>query len=300
MGESRGARAKGQIRRERTFVVRDLPNAGDRMDAAAQSVLDRIESGKVPLPMLPVAAQRALALAGDPDAPTRELSEAVSREPLATARLIKIANSPVYGGVKQVTSVSAAVARLGTRALRDLLYQVVAEAHVFRGSDARLVERERAHGLTTGFAAKSICTRLGIDREYAFLCGLVHDIGRVVALGLLRSSRDEPLHAFERNLLLDRLHPDVGARLAEAWNLPPLAREAIHRHHVYRDWEQPGDYSQMGHVVAVADRVAHHCAEDQKAGDDPRAEAAAYELGLSPEDVEQIVRDSQALAQASG
>jgi HD-like signal output (HDOD) protein len=77
---------------------------------------------------------------------------------------------------------------------------------------------------------------------------------------------------------VQRLHGIAGVRIAEAWALPAILREAIARHHDPKS----GAYSQIGHAIAVAERLAAHygCGcTDESTGD---GLAIVHELGLDP------------------
>ena len=90
------------------------------------------------IPMLPAVAQRALSVAGDPDVSIRSLADLIEPDAPTTARVLAIANGPLYAPAKKVTNLKAAMMLLGVGLVRDILYQSVAEAHIFRGASATL------------------------------------------------------------------------------------------------------------------------------------------------------------------
>ena len=245
------------------------------------------KGGKVP--MLPAEAQRMMALARSPEVTLREIEEVLRHEPTIVAQILRMANSPFYARGRKLTNLHAAVGLLGTGTLRDLMFRAVTDAHVFRGRASHCLALRRHHGLACALAARATCERLGIDAEYAFLCGLLHDLGEIFVMQVLERDPPEGLDAADQLRLVHDLHTAVGARVAKAWKLPALVVEAIARHHRYRSDERR-EYSQIGNVIAVADLVAGHLG----AHTDPRPvdlsrDAAPFELGLAPADVEAIL-----------
>lgn len=269
-----------------------------RVKTVAADVLRMLTTDRLNIPMLPQAATEAMQLASDPTTSFKTIERVVSGDPLLAARVLAVANSPLYGG-QNIRSLARALQRLGTGTLRDILYQAVAEAHIFRGDEGTALENERHHGVCVGLAARAVCKRVGLDSGYAFVCGLLHDLGRPVLLTLLRANRPESLTPVELGLVIDRLHSFFGAHLAATWSLPKLVAEACRRHHAYHESEKR-PYSQIGNAIAVADRLANH----QGAGRSPRpisltADRAYYDLGLAPGDVQEMLLELQEQSNAA-
>jgi hypothetical protein len=76
--------------------------------------------------------------------------------------------------------------------------------------------------------------RLGAQQ--AFLCGLLHDFGRVVALAsleeILTAQPSGTLAEGDWMGIVDRLHVELGTLVGARWNLPDLLVEVIAGHHL--------------------------------------------------------------------
>lgn len=254
-----------------------------RLRRASEALIDAAKAPGMKLPLLPETAGEALRLANDPKTAMNRLERVVARDGVLAARVLMVAGSSAYTGGR-VRSVGAALAVLGTGAVRDVLYQAVLECHVFHGKHEAAARRERDHAVVVGHLARVACRLIGFDQDQAFICGLLHDIGRV-ALGTLASHAAlTELDATDAAAVLESAHAAVGAHLVVAWKLPALAVEAVRRHHVYAGFGPNGDgYSQIGHAVNVADRVAAHLGAGRPAralGDDDLA--AMHALGIDP------------------
>lgn len=275
-------RGRRQIDPGRVHVIEadDTAARHRRIREIARALGQAVEDPKFRLPLLPETAAEALQLANDPNTPMNRLERVVSRDTALAARMLAVATSPAYAGTG-VRSLTAALQRLGTGAVRDILYQAVMECHVFRGNE-RAVRAEREHAVAVGSIARSLCAAVGFDPQYTFVCGLLHDLGRT-AIHTLRDR--EPLvgaaDIFDE--VAEIVHPNLGAHMAARWKLPALVIEGVRRHHRYRDFDGEGAYSQIGHVLAVSNMLAHRLGIGRPAMPESDATLAlVYELGLDP------------------
>ncbi len=110
-------------------------------------------------------------------------------------------------------------------------------------ASARRCSRKRSRGNTRN------------NVEDAFLCGLLHDVGRPVLLqALVTQLKDAKLNADREAVLalVAELHEAAGSALAKAWALPDTVVTALAKHHAPKpELELPV------RIVALADRFAH-------------------------------------------
>lgn len=208
------------------------------------------------LPMLPMVATDALALASNPEASFRDIDRVIGTDAFISGKVISAANSALYDTGQPVSSLMGALNRLGMGTLRDILFQAVAEAHFFRGADARLLEEQRQHAIATAHACRLVANLIRLNTEYPFLCGLLHDIGRTVLFEKLQKSPPPELRVEELPHVVDAFHPVIGAEVARHWELPDKVAEAALHHHNFVDPKIPGGgHSQIGNLVAAAERA---------------------------------------------
>lgn len=118
----------------------------------------------------------------DPDCHIERAVKLVSAEPLLAARVVAIANSAAYNpGGREITSVNAAVSRLGFRPLRSLIAAQIMRQFASMLSDPGLRIKAAQlweHSAQTAAIAHVIAKRItGEDPETAFFAGIVHDVG---------------------------------------------------------------------------------------------------------------------------
>jgi putative nucleotidyltransferase with HDIG domain len=166
-------------------------------------------------------------------------------------RVLGAANSAANRGTAPMRTVRDAVQRLGLTEVRDL---VMAEAITLRifstgGGYADTMAKLRVHSLATARLAGMVAQATGIDGGYAFLCGLLHDIGLAAILLALGSiSRGEvPPDLAALWPIAVAAHGTIGAQIARLWTLPEEIARVI-EHHA----DAPGDGEPSALVAAVA------------------------------------------------
>ena len=93
-------------------------------------------------------------------------------------------------------------------------------------------------GLATGFCGKSIAAQIGQDQDMAFLCGLLHAIGKPFVVHTVNHYRQDTAELLPWSAmvqLMQESYIEVGRQLGEAWDFPVPVKEAItlHEDHAY-------------------------------------------------------------------
>ena len=210
------------------------------MSEPIQDLLDDAEH----LISLPAAYVRLNELVDDPSSTADQIGHVITQDVALTARLLRIANSPLYGFSTQIDTVSRAVTVLGTQQVRDLA--LATSAHkTFSGIPNELVSMESfwEHSILCALSARTLAMDcLKRQREAVFVGGLLHDIGQLVLYHLLPDLSRQTLEACldgpnelesqdaEREIIgFD--HAEVGGELAHRWSLPTNLQECIAYHH---------------------------------------------------------------------
>ncbi len=213
-----------------TTVVR--PPEAEIVEAQLVSAL---ATGRAGLPLLPAAAAEALRLAEDPRTNMSNIAHLVDRDPPLAARFVALASSAAYSRGARIVTTQAALVRIGLASSRDLLLQVVYER-----SNAELpyyqseVARSFSHSLETAIAAKIVDREYGRPHGYAYLCGLLHDIGEARIYRILAHMPEPPSPEIAARIA-ERHHQSAGADIARAWRLPPDIASACALHHALTD-----------------------------------------------------------------
>ncbi len=196
------------------------------------------------LPPIPATALQALQMTSDPRSSVRDLQKVIVRDQGLAAKILRIVNSAMYCLSREVSTVSHAVAILGMESIRSIIMaasvQQVFQTGAIRSHDlgTKLLSD---HSWGAAVCARVIAQRTGYENpEEAFLCGLMHDIGKPVLLKNVPERYSQivndvyrgaaSFHAAELETF-GFSHAHVGALLAEKWNFPPQLSEGIGCHH---------------------------------------------------------------------
>ena len=200
-------------------------------------IAERVET----LPLLPGVLLKVMQMDPESDAYFDEMVTLAAQEPNLAVRLVRFANSAVSAPGRPVQTLYQAAMRLGTRECAHIA-TMLAVARVFEPQ----TESQRTlwrHSILVAYLARSISHRGGgqrEEREQSYLAGLLHDIGRFVMFESAAddlqtvseaacASPDELLETEKRLLGYD--HSQLGGRICERWELPPLLIEVVRRHH---------------------------------------------------------------------
>jgi putative nucleotidyltransferase with HDIG domain len=254
---------------------------------------------------LPSVGVRVNEVVNDPNSTAEDIAKLISQDPALAARVLRIANSPAYGLSAQITTITRALAIVGTQLIRDLVL-ATSTISAFKDIPNELVSLDNFwnHSLYCGIAARLLAEQRGMKHaETEFLAGLLHDIGQLVIF------RKEP-EAARRALLLSVEGPDdlalhkaeqavfgfdhaqVGATLLRHWHFPDLLVACVENHHAPQEEQKfPIEVS----LVHIANSIATLAEIDSVSEEDAvRTEPFAWDrLGLSRDVIEPTVRATQ-------
>ncbi len=248
------------------------------------------------LPPLPQVATQLLRLTADPDASAEDLRRVISTDQALTGQILKIANSAMFGMVREVTTLTQAIMTLGFSTIKSVVIASSAKNLYHRGTVGLQERLIWEHALVAAIASRAFAKTLRFPRvEEAFIGGLLHDIGKSV-MGVKFPERYSALLRTVYNergdglaLELDTFgfdHAMVGEALVQKWNLAPSLQQAARWHHDPIHAQE--DHLPLAAIVALANRLAL----EQKAGigDPIHLESAALQamdiLKLGPEALE--------------
>ncbi|MDO8925325.1 MAG: HDOD domain-containing protein [Sideroxyarcus sp.] len=255
------------------------------------------------LPAMPVIAQKLLALKLDSDEGERQMMLLIAQDPMISAKIIGLANSPLLGASRHITAVKDAAMMLGLTRVKSVATGIAVMSLVNKPIGRFDPQELWMHNLGVAFAMLPVVRAMPARNRPAddqiFLAGMLHDIG-YLALAHLDPERSDDLHTrlvieesrpaieVERELL-EVTHDELGAELAKHWNLPEEIVAVIRYHHT-PDAEEASEAQPLVRIVNITERlipsfglrefVGHHIADEEweALGIDPNqaAEIAAH------------------------
>lgn len=217
-------------------------------------VADSLLQGRYRLPALSEAAAKISRMRRDPRTSLKQISDIISTDPALTQALLRFVNSAAEGPIHPVDSLPMAVARVGFRKIRPLALAVCLYSAELRSPQLRQLQQPLwRHSVAVALLARHLAVKLKGDEDEAFLCGLLHDLGKAVLLGLiddLTTQAKAPSLATGRlEELLAQQHTKVGRRLHLSWSLPESLDAVAAFHHAP---EQAVESGKLVAIVAMA------------------------------------------------
>lgn len=197
------------------------------------------------MPSLSTTAMKVAEICKNPRTSPADLNRVISLDPVLTGRVLKLVNSAYYGLTGQVASLPRAIIMLGLNTVVNLAIStaVVENVSVKDSSGPLSSDTFWTHSLCVGVVAKLLSGLRGLPaavQEEHFVGGLLHDLGKVPLNNCFpedygqvfektREGQSSLLGAESETFGID--HGQVGAMIAEKWQLGSSLRDTLAYHH---------------------------------------------------------------------
>lgn len=216
-------------------------------------VQHELDANRLILPTLPDIALKVREAVSRGDTSAKTIADLIATDAALSARLIQIANSPLYRGSNEIKNIQMAVTRLGSKTIRTLITSLVMQ-QMFKPSSPMLTHYFKSiweHGVNVSAISRAIsCFVPHLSPDEAMLAGLLHQIGKLPILTLVEKIpefRDSPSRL---DKLLEKAHPHVGKIIMDTWQFPHELKLVPSEYVDFaRDHDGPADYVD---VVQVA------------------------------------------------
>jgi len=172
-----------------------------------------------------------------------ELSGVIGSDQALTLKILKLSNSAEYGFSRKITTVKDAIARLGFKPIKTMVFAIVSKSSFNREVQGYGLEKGDLwrNSITCAYYSRYLSglTDYG-DPEQAFTAGLLRDIGKLVLHEYVRKEYDEIVNMVNKEEIsfcraeekvLGVNHCRIGAMVAEKWNFPQVLVDVIKYHH---------------------------------------------------------------------
>jgi HD-like signal output (HDOD) protein len=276
---------------ERTFAARDRVQ-----DKQLQTVVTSLRS----LPSLPQVHHALLTELENNGGASAVIGQTVAQDAGLSAKVLQLANSPLFGRDYVVSSPVEAVLCLGTSMIAAVVLAQTLFKHYHSNSHQEFcLERVWSHCWKTAALAQCYAREQGLSRqaqEEAFLAGLLHETGRLILIDNFPAQYQAACDAARqtRSPLGPRLREvfqaapcEIAAYLLDLWGMPDSVVAAVSR------LEHPENEKAVGFTMASALYIADQVGSRETPPDPFPAEEwnASYlrSLGCS-EDIRQWTR----------
>jgi HD-like signal output (HDOD) protein len=218
------------------------------------------------IPSIPLVLIRIIQTLDEDKGSARELEELIMHDPALAARILRLSNSAFYSFRAKVKTISHAISLLGMNIVTSLAIGINIFDSFAKGakSETALINQLWMHSCGVAMVVREIWIkrcRKEKEGEFAFLCGLLHDLGKVILFKkypgqygpIFAASKSEldPAISFYENENYGVDHAAIGEMLAKQWGFPSELSFVIRRHHDITAAQSP-----LIHVVMLADQLA--------------------------------------------
>jgi HD-like signal output (HDOD) protein len=222
---------------------RDCNGAVDPGRKALPPAVQRALAKVTEIGTLPEVTARVLRAIEEPSATPKTVRQAVQHDPALTTKILKLVNSAFYGLPAQVANLERAIIMLGLSAVRNLAL-AASLSRLFKNE--RICEQFTTADLWRHCVAVGVCSqalaRKGrcVPGDEAFVAGLVHDMGLIVAQQTFREQvaavtqrcvAEPQNYCAAEEAAYGADHQALGGALATKWKFPPGVCHAVAYHH---------------------------------------------------------------------
>lgn len=296
-----------KLRESRGAFTPLTPEAEQQVVERVCQVVDYVCANPIEPPAMPALAPRILEVVRQPDVDIPVLVRVLEQDQAISAKLLSVANSAAFGPAKEIATLRDAIVYMGVEQTAQIAVVFAtkslfdadgrAELAMYRGRWARLF----SHGMTTAFAAGAFAAqKFRRSSDEAFLGGLFHDVGKVVALravsALTLAGEWDLVDELVMDEVLYRIHATPGAEFYDRWTLPKPLMQVCCDHHQH---ENAADAPQNFHVISIMSSLdalrAGSAADKRYAIDELRT--SAERLGMSDAELRVAHHDVQMFAE---
>lgn len=187
-----------------------------------------IESDEIILPVFNTNAVRIQEEIAKREPNLQIIEKIINSDQALSTQVLKIANSPFYRGLAEISNVRTAVMRLGMTEIEKIVLLATTQ-NQFKSSDKtvnQLMKKLWQHSVGCAYGTVWLSRRYtyGVDQSRAFFAGLFHDVGKLFILMVAEQiKRKYPTIKITDALLMEamaRLHAQEGSKLLMNWNVP--------------------------------------------------------------------------------
>ena len=246
-------------------TIKDIENVIDKLyklyriiiDAKTRSTISAITE----LPTLPSIYAEVLSELSKENYSLARIGDLINSDVGLSTTILKVINSEYFVLKREISSVKQAVTLLGSEIIKGLILTANVTREATVDEQIFSLENWQTHSLMCGMFCSAIAEYENMskeDIESAYVCGLLHDVGRIVlalqfpdkykrSLAISNATMRE-LDEVEKEVI-GASHSAVGAYLLGLWGLPDTVVEAVATHH------SPAQYTNIGEKFA---NILHH------------------------------------------
>ena len=279
--------------------LKDNPPLSGYAQIIAAKIRQDLAKDQLTVPILPEVARQVITLIDDPESDASQLAKLIQGDQALAGHVMRIANSAAYSPKASLVSLQQAIARLGMSLIGEICLSISTGTKLFKtpGYEQHIQQLWR-HAVLTALWSKEISRSVRRNVESAFICGLLHSIGRPLTLQLCidqAKTMDYDIDQREVFQLVDVLQHDLAITLLNRWQLPPIIIEAVE---YFDNYQQAPHYSVLAATVTAAALFANQCHQTVPDQETLLNCPALVDINLYREEIETLLSHSERIGQA--
>ncbi|WP_086934736.1 HDOD domain-containing protein [Agarilytica rhodophyticola] len=269
-----------------------------------EKLTERIEKKQLQVPMLPEVAGKVVRLTQDPESESADLAKLIQSDQILAAKVMRIANSAAYSPNSSMVSLQQAITRLGMKLITEIALSASVNTELFNtpGFESHIAY-EIKYSLLTGLWAKEVARACRKNVEAAFLTGLLHDIGRPVAIQtILEITRKLDINLSKADVfkIENKFQQEIGVSVVKKWEMPNSVCQSVEFFHNY---SSPHSTQTQTMLVFAGALISHHFICEETEGE--KAECMTIEevkeqpvfgdLNLYPDQIDELLEKEEAI-----
>lgn len=157
------------------------------------------------------------------DRNTTDIVKIINMDPVISAKLIQVVNSPIYRPVNPISNCFDAINRLGLTTTRNLvtafsMNNLIKSKHP---STKKLIQNAWLQSIKISSISHTLAQLTGkVDTDEALLAGLLHNIGVLPILTFADSLPECAYQSADIDLCIKEIHGQIGSIILEKWEFP--------------------------------------------------------------------------------
>lgn len=213
-------------------------------DFLSDDALIRVVSRVTTLPSAPAIYYEVVQELSLADTSIQKVGEIIARDVSMTAKILQLANSPLFGLYQRVNNLDRAMVLVGLDTVMALVITIhIFSTYVDTGVPGFSIPELWDHSLKTALYARTIAQEEEQPRKTiddAFMGGILHDVGRLILAANLPDMYSQAVALADRigctvtkaeEDIFGTTHAEVGAYLMGLWGLPDQIVESVAFHH---------------------------------------------------------------------
>ena len=220
----------------------------------SKEIIALIKADQLVLPTLPEVALRVRDVAEDPESSLGDIEKVIGSDAALSARIVKVANSPIFRAAQEIKDMKMALGRLGMAYTANIAVGLAME-QMFQATssivDTRMRQVWQSSSEIAGVCHILCKHRTKLRPDQATLGGLVYQIGKLPIL----SFAEEHPSLLKDSLSLDRviktIHPVIGRAILRRWDFPKELQSIPVDHLKFTRDIPKADYSDLVTVAMI-------------------------------------------------